>query len=258
MGTSLETESIIGPLGSEFYRIKVPAIMREAINWDYDWNKLGKRVMIDASAGIITWMSPGTTHEGAAAAADKIVMVAGMILNCPTVDRRGTRWKIPGGSGKNGPDKIEVEADASFYIGQKAEGFYTARKRGIKAAKTYVGQNPPDLVVEAEVTHFDARKPAHYKKLGAREMWQLTYDDELDAYEATILDLQAEGGPRPIAQSMILPGLKASRLPKIYEMAETSGLPHLNALLKKEIIVPVPPSRPPPKPKPPGPSTPRM
>ncbi len=242
MISTLEHDHIIGPLGSTFHRIKVPPAMRQAINWDFDWSKLGKRVMIDAREGIITWISPGTTHEGAADAADKIVLSCGIILNLPTVGRRGTRWEIPGG-----PGKIEVEADASYYIGQKADGFYTARKQGIKVAANYVARTPPDLMVEVEVTNFDASKPAKYRELGVNEMWQFTYDEKQDTYEAAILELQASGRPQEINHSLVLPSLGASRLPNIYTMAETSGLQNLNALLKKELVVPLPPKKDPAK-----------
>ncbi len=235
MGTSLETEHIIGPLGSSFYRIKVPSVMREAINWDFDWNKLGKRVMIDAKAGIISWMSPSTTHSITTEDTRMIVMMAAgkaQKLVRPVGDNR---WRPPNADRK-------IEADASFYIGATAERYYTAIRDvedEDEAEKVFCQQNPPDLVVEIEITNQDADKPGMYADLGVREMWQINRSKRQGRKLATILDLMAEGGPREIEASLVLPGLKITTLPQAFHLARHGLFQALQALLEKELVVPV-------------------
>ena len=43
----------IGPLGSEFWRIRVPPEAVPELAREIDWNRLGRRVVIDPVGGLI-------------------------------------------------------------------------------------------------------------------------------------------------------------------------------------------------------------
>ena len=70
-------------------------------------------------------------------------------------DKRGKRWKRP-----NDPKDVGPEADASYYIGINAVGWYAAdRDGGDEAVLAFESKTPADLVVEVEVSHIDEDKP---------------------------------------------------------------------------------------------------
>ena len=123
--------------------------------------------------------------------------------------------------------------------------------------KEFGQQNPPDLVVEVEVTHFDARKPAKYAQLGVCEMWQINEREDASPIQAgiKIISLQAEGGPCEAEESLVLRGLKASTLPQAYHLARYHMMSELQTLLKRDLIVPVSAPEPRKTPLPPKPRT---
>ncbi len=200
-------ESATGSMGSRVHRIdSIPVDMMERLA-GMDWNRAGRRVMIDAAQGIISWMSPSSVHENIARATDRVVEIAGSLSGKQVVVMGGTRWKRPGD-----PKGTGVEADAAFYVGGNAEAWYAAAKTGKRAVLDFESDTPPDLVVEVEVTHLDQDKPNRYAALGVREMWQVT-ERESDATPIVqILDLQTEKGPEPMEASKLLSVLPRDRL----------------------------------------------
>ncbi|MCY4446809.1 MAG: hypothetical protein OXC02_10170 [Rhodobacteraceae bacterium] len=224
----------IGPMGSEFWQIKVPPEAVPLMAQKMNWNELGRRVLFDARAGIISWMNPSGPHEGLAAATDKIVLAAEEFISGRVTDMRGMRWKEP-----HEPDNVGVEADASFYIGAKAKEWYLiAQTKGDKALEEYEIYTPPDLVVEVEVTHLDKGKPDRYAGLGVREMWQTTRRQISGSVqiEVILLDLQAQDGPKRIDNSIVLPGLNSANLNKIYHVARYGTTDELRTLLDVEMV----------------------
>ena len=65
-----------GPMGSEFYRIAVPAEVVPELAERIDWNVMGRGVTIDAEDGIIAWRNSSGAHATCADAADKTVKMA--------------------------------------------------------------------------------------------------------------------------------------------------------------------------------------
>ena len=183
----------IGPLGSEFWRIRVPPEAIPELAREIDWNRLGRRVVIDPVGGLIAWMHPAGPHEGYADAADKVVERVGRRLTGGfPKGMRGMRWRLP-----EDPPNTGLEADASFYTGEHADAWQRAFEEGSEAVARFELATPPDLVVEAEVTHLDHDKPARYARLGAPEMWQIRARTG-EAAVIVMLDLQAEGGPQEL------------------------------------------------------------
>ncbi|MXZ50648.1 MAG: Uma2 family endonuclease [Rhodobacteraceae bacterium] len=231
MTTSIDKHHVKGKLGSDFWRIRVPPDLVPKMALEIDWNRMGRRVMIDAKEGIIAWMSPSSLHADLSSASDKIVQLAGATLKTIVKDKRDNRWGSPGD-----PKNVGLEADAAFYVGDNAVGWYTARRKGQEEKEAYEARTPPDLVVEVEVTHFDEDKPQRYAELGVREMWRVDGKKGSGQLQIEILDLQASSdGPKPVEESRILPGLPLFVLPEAYELADMGQLQRLSVLLRDNL-----------------------
>ena len=227
MNETLARHRCVGPMGSEFWRIEVPPEIVPALAEEFDWNRMGRRVMIDAARGIISWMSPSSAHEIVAEDASKTVELAARLLGVRARAMRGTRWKRPGD-----PRNTGLEADASFYVGPNADRWYAKRRRGgVAATEAFEAATPPDLVVEVEVPRFDGDKPDRYAALGVREMWRVASRDGGNRVEVEILDLRAPGGPRPASESNALPGLKPAPLPAAFDLAASGRFDKLEERL---------------------------
>ncbi|MDE0307005.1 MAG: Uma2 family endonuclease [Albidovulum sp.] len=227
MSEAFAPQHFVGPMGSEFWRIAVPPDIVPVLAERVDWNRLGRRVMIDAAGGIIGWMNPSGPHEDYADAADKTVERAARLLGKTAKAKRCTRWKRP-----DDPINTGLESDASFYVGVNAERWLAARRQGgAEAAASFEAANPPDLVAEIEVTHFNGDKPGRYAALGVPEMWLVSRKSLDRAVEVEILDLRTPDGPRPVAESPALPCLEAATLSEAFELAINVRYEELEELL---------------------------
>ena len=187
-----------GSMGSECWRFHVPPWIVPALAEEVDWNALGRRVFIDPESGLIAMMNPSPVHEGYADGVGDLVKALGRASKLPAVSLRSTRWRGPGD-----PKNTGAEPDACFYLGEKALGWQAAAAKGHGAAEAFVDTVPPDLVVDVERSHGDGDKPGFYRTVGVPEMWRI----EIDGEDLTVdfLDLEAEGGPRPMDGSALLP-----------------------------------------------------
>ena len=226
MSDTLSRHHCVGPMGSEFWRIAVPPEVVPALAERIDWNRMGRRVMIDAAGGIIAWMNPSGPHADFSDAADETVKRAARLLRAPAKAKRDTRWKRP-----EDPKNTGLEPDASFYVGASAKGWLAALDEGDASLAAFEAAMPPDLVVEVEVSHFDGDKPSRYAALGVPEMWRASRSSGGRAVEVEILDLQAPDGPRPVAESLALPGLDAALLPNAFDLARRLRYEALESLL---------------------------
>ncbi|MCY4303127.1 MAG: Uma2 family endonuclease [Aestuariivita sp.] len=232
MTLSINSQHVIGPLGSDFWYIKVPPALVPKMARELDWNKIGRRVMIDALEGIILLMSPSSSHEVYAESSGTIVKKAGSVLQKQVRGMLGTRWKKP-----EDPENVGLEADASFYIGENAHAWYNAAKtNGEKAVLAFVIQTPPDLVIEVEVTHFDQDKPTRYARLGVPEMWRVNARKGIENVQVEFLNLQAQDGPIPIQESRVLEGLMCSDLTRAYQLAYYGDNNELDDWLEAKIL----------------------
>ena len=139
MTTAAEEHHVVGPLGSDFWRIKVPPELVPSMAREFNWNRLGRRVTINGLDGIISWMNPSSSHVGQASASEKVIPLAAAILKLHVQDMRDLRWKGP-----EGHERIWLEADAAFYVGKNAETWFTIfRKGGQEAVETFEAKTPP-------------------------------------------------------------------------------------------------------------------
>lgn len=231
MTTTLDEFHVTGPLGSDFWKLEIPPELVPALAREFDWNRLGRRVMIDAREGIISWMNPSSTHEIFDTSTDITVLVASSVLQKQVRPMRGTRWKGP-----DDPENVGLEADAAFYVGKNADDWYAIREKGRQAVLDFGAKTPPDLVVEVEVTHFDSKKPQRYSELGIPEMWRVSGTQKSNHFEVEILSLQEVGGPLVVEESLVLPGLPSKILPQAFEMAEFGRYQPLQELVVENLV----------------------
>ena len=169
----------------------------------------------DLAGGIAVFMAPSRAHSFASRHAIELVEALCRAKSLAVVAMGDTTIKTDDG------DK-SIEPDESFLIGERAARFLDIEAReGTEAALEDVGEEPPDLVVEVEHTHYDSNKIEVYRAVGARELWELA--TAAAARAPRILDLQAPGGVRPIETSRILAGVRAEGLPDAVVELRTIG-----------------------------------
>ena len=193
------SHTAVGSMGSRFEAIRMSreSLIRAA---DFDWNRLGRRVVLDLAEGLVSWMSPTGMHEKITYGAEKNVEIAsdccGIMIYGSFGSRRWKRLEDPPGTG--------MEADAAFYVGENARLYRLACDRG--EDEEFEDRVPPDLVIEAEAFHGDPDKPDRWADLGVTEMWQLEKGrTRLDPPKAEILGLRPSVRRR--SESVLLPSL---------------------------------------------------
>ena len=171
----------------------------------------------DLSAGIAVFMAPSRAHAFTSEDVNELIKALCHSNGLAVVAMGDTTITADAG------DK-SIEPDESFLIGERAARFLDIEAReGLEAALEDVGEEPPDLVVEVEHTHYDPDKIEVYRAVGARELWELA--TAAAARAPQILDLQAPGGVRPIETSRILAGVRAEGLPEaVVELRAIGGL----------------------------------
>ena len=170
----------------------------------------------DLTAGIAVFMAPSRAHAFTSEDANELIKALCHSNGLAVVAMGDTTITTDAG------DK-SIEPDESFLIGERAARFLDiAAREGTEAALKDVGEEPPDLVVEVEHTHYDPGKIEVYRAVGARELWELATGTA--GRTPRILDLKAPGGVRPVEASRILAGVRADRLPTVIaELREIGG-----------------------------------
>ena len=191
----------VGPLGSTIVLLRADAATVAAVA-GLDWNRWFRRVRLDPLRGVISLMSPSRLHEDLTWVFENIVEGAAEALALAARGLRHTRLRA-----SDEPPGTGVEPDVAFYLGERARAYWAALDEGIAAADAFVERTGPDLVVEVEVTRADAGKVERYRDLGVREFWRVRGSRSRKEVEVAFLSLAAEGGPKPIEASMLLPGL---------------------------------------------------
>ena len=193
---------LTGPLGSTIHVLRADAgtIAELAA---IDWNRHFSRVCLDPVRGVITLMAPSHPHEDLTSIFDDIVDAAGSTLAGATKKLRSLRLRGPGE-----PPGTGMEPDCTFYVGERARGYFAALAEGKAALDAYVERIAPDLVVEVEITHADAGKAERYGEMGVRELWRLHGRKATWELRAEFLALGPAGSaPRKLDASEVLEGL---------------------------------------------------
>ena len=190
-----------GPLGSTVHVLRADAGTVAELA-AIDWSRHFRRVCLDPVRGIITLMAPSRPHEDLTSIFDDVVDVAGSTLAGAAKKLRSLRLRGPGE-----PPGTGMEPDCTFYVGERARGYYAALAEGKAAIDTYVERTAPDLVVEVEITHADAGKAGRYGEMGVRELWRLHGRKDTWELRAEFLALDPGSAPRDLDASEVLEGL---------------------------------------------------
>ena len=190
-----------GPLGSTLHVLRADPDTVAALA-AVDWNRHFRRVWLDPVLGIITLMAPSHQHEDLTELVDRIVDAAGSAVADSVKGLRSLRLRGPGE-----PPGTGMEPDGAYYVGERAKGYFAARREGDAAVVAFVERTAPDLVVETEITSFDEGKIARYGDLGVRELWRLYGRKGTNELRVDLLALRAGRPPRRLAASRVLEGL---------------------------------------------------
>ena len=190
-----------GPLGSRIHVLRAdPGTVVELAA--VDWSASFRRVCLDPVQGLVTLMSPSHLHEDFADILDHVVDAAASAITGAVKGLRSTRLRGPGE-----PPGTGMEPDCAFYVGERAHGYRAAWADGEAAAGAYIERTPPDLVVEAEITHADEGKIGRYGDIGVRELWRLHGRKGSRDMEIEFLGLRPGTAPRRLAASAVLAAL---------------------------------------------------
>ena len=192
---------LTGPLGSTIHVLRADAgtIAELAA---IDWTSRFRRVCLDPVRGIITLMAPSHPHEDLTKILDDVVDAAGSAIAGATKGIRSTRLR-----GQDEPPGTGMEPDCTFYVGERARGYYAALAEGDAVLDAYVERIAPDLVVEVEITHADKGKAERYGQMGVRELWRLHGRKGTRELRAEFLALGPGSAPRNLDASEVLEGL---------------------------------------------------
>jgi len=190
-----------GPLGSTIHVIRADTGTVAELA-AIDWNRHFRPVCLDPVRGLITLMSPSHPHEDLSTILDDIVDVAGSIFARAAKKLGSLRIR-----GEGEPPGTGMEPDCAFYVGDRARGYFRARRAGQVAAEAYVERVAPDLVVEVEITHADEGKAERYRDIGVRELWRLHGRKGTTELRVEFLSLDPERALRMLDRSVVLEGL---------------------------------------------------
>jgi len=190
-----------GPLGSRIHVLRAdPGTVAELAS--IDWSRSFSRVCLDPVLGLITLMSPSRLHDDFAGVLDDIIDAAASAITGAAKGLRSTRLR-----GRGEPPGTGMEPDCAFYVGERARGYRAARAEGEPAAEAYFERMPPDLVVEAEITHADEGKIGRYGEIGVRELWRLHGRKGSRDLRVEFFALRPGAAPRLLAASEVLGAL---------------------------------------------------
>ena len=195
------TTKHIGPLGSTVHVLRADGDTVAALA-AVDWNRHFRRVCLDPVRGVVTLMSPSRLHENLTGILDDIVDIAARALAGAANKLRSPRLR-----GRGEPPDTGMEPDCTFYVGERARGYFAACDEGEAAADAYVERIAPDLVVEVEITSADEGKAERYGDMGVRELWRLHGRKGSTEFRAEFLGLESGSASRRLDASEVLAGL---------------------------------------------------
>ena len=174
-----------------------------------------RRVVLDPVRGLVMLMSPSGGHETSSRDLDDFVGSVATLKGIKTAKLGATRWRR-----ENDPKNTGLEADCSFYFGQKAVDCRQAYARSEAEGDAYTFKVPPDLVVEVGLTHESKEKYLSYRDKGVIEFWQLNFRRRAQRriITATFLDLQAQPGPLEAETSLNLPGVTPAHVTRFIRL----------------------------------------
>ena len=171
----------------------------------------------DLKRGIAVFMAPTRMHEFTSKKADGLAQALCLARGLAVVPLGAATIRAGDGARRRG------DPDESFFIGEKAERYLTMERAGVgdEEIDKALADEPADLAVEVEHTHYESAKRDIYRRAGVLEMWEFatTSADK----ETAIIDLQAPDGPRPVTVSSLIPGVRADGLDEALRVLREIG-----------------------------------
>ena len=205
-----------GPLGSTVHVLHADEDTVTALA-AIDWSRHFRRVCLDPVRGVVVLMSPSRRHEDLTGIFDDIVDAAGSALAGVSSKLRSLRLR-----GRGEPPNTGMEPDCTFYVGERARGYYAACDDGEAAADAFVERTAPDLVVEVEITNADEGKAERYAEMGVRGLWRLHGRKDSMELRVDFLALRPGSAPRGLDASEVLSGLTPGDVCEAVEGVRTS------------------------------------
>ena len=210
-------------LGSEYVAFRASRDEVSALA-ESDLVNAFRRVVLDPVRGLVMLMSPSGGHEITSRDLDRLISSVATLKGIKVEQLGATRWRR-----ENDPKNTGLEADCSFYFGQKAVDCRQAYARSEAEGDAYTFKMSPDLVVEVGLTHESKEKYLSYRDKGVIEFWQLNFRRRAQRriITATFLDLQAQSGPLEAEKSLNLPGVTPAHVIRYLQLRSGKSLDYL-------------------------------
>ena len=171
----------------------------------------------DLKSGIAVFMAPTRTHEFTSKKADGLAQALCLARGLAVVALGAATIRSIDGARRRG------DPDESFFIGEKAERCLGMQRAGLSDEEIddVLADEPTDLAVEVEHTHYESTKRDIYRRAGVRELWEVA--TAFAGKNTAIIDLQAPDGPCPVAVSSLIPGGRADGLDKALDVLREIG-----------------------------------
>ena len=164
-----------------------------------------RKVWFDLSRGFAEFMSPSQEHEFSSRDVRDVIMALCLAQNIDVVDMGAREVRTP-------DDEAGGDPDESFLVGERATRYREVEaQQGVAAADESIKGEPPDIAVEVEHTSRKVEKALIYRECGVGELWDIGTPHA--GGRSIIFDLQAEGAPRRLSASRLLPAVHAAQLP---------------------------------------------
>jgi Uma2 family endonuclease len=182
-----------------------PGVVFEGVTWD-DYEAMlrivGDRpIRVTYDRGRMELMSPLWRHGSVSYLLGRIVDVLTEEQGVPVEAGDPVTFK------RQDLDK-GVEPDKCYYLGDRA-----AEVRG-KDRLEMGADPPPDLAIEADITHSSLDRLGAYAALGVREVWRF------DGQALHFLHLQLDGSYQPRDTSLNFPGVPLALVARFLEQAQ--------------------------------------
>ena len=208
-----------GSLGSEMVALECPdaSALERAVEV---LSQRFRKAWVDLAKGIAMLMAPSRAHDRTSHGADDLVRALAACQSIPVEAFGGGHWDAASGEGSTEPDE-------SYYLGEVALEYRRLRRRyhageiDEEALEAFEEAHPATLAVEVEHTHYAAHKRELCRKVGMVELWEL--GTSRARHFPAIVDLLAPEGPRELAASVLIPGVRPENLRQALVVLEEVG-----------------------------------
>ncbi len=154
---------------------------------------------------------PASPHDRVKSILGMCIEQYGLTAGVPFIPTGSTTWK-------NQTRGVGLEADESYYV-RHYQDVVTSRE--IDLAR----HPPPDLAIEADLTHRSVDKMRVYARLGVPEVWRWVFDPQREGRGGRLVCLQLSGNGdyEESTSSVAFPDLPLDWVQRAIEQSEEEG-----------------------------------